>query len=1334
MTDPDANSPGSPPDRPTEAAPAASPDAAAEPNRPPNPPGQAIRQARPPRSSLDVAAVAVAVTLLLVALGLNVGPSLSQPPPRGEFLLTTEGPPLVAEVLDDRDRLVLPRFTVPTQQPRVVAPGLYRVRLSSPGRLSETYQLLVEEGTRRTFQVNLGGRKLWEPVEVAGGYDAVDLDGRSDLIRVTESGLCRLNGATGQPVWQRGMSPEDQPALNGVKGYDWRAIRRAWRRTGPSVYFNDRGLTPVRGPWLVRPLPRLGGGRSPALVWAGRNDPWVLAVSARDGTVLWWFRSEDAVPGGFVCPPLLEDVDGDGTPDLVAVWAGERSGLGIEVVSGRTGKSLWKHRFAEFFLFNDWTTHFVATLDRSGKRPVLVVIAGDRLFRVDLKTRAEIGAGRPLGFKPAHRPVFTHLTRGGPLAVLLVKGKYEGSENMAVVAQSAATGDVLWQKTLPIRLTSSGTAMPSGAGLLVADLAEGGKRVVIVPDHNTNFDRGWAGIEALEAATGKSLWRSRLTPAYAGPIEGNGILHALVGPDVDGDGRRDIFTATLVWGRTFGAPRGGSEKFLVVTASSGADGKVLWRTRLPVRGNTFLDGISGLAPLRWGPLGEDGLARLVVTAVAWQRDRTQDRVDFKDRVVDTFLFAPASGRLEHTWPGVLETGTADLDGDGLPDLHGVLWNASGDSARLQAVRGVPPERWRRLGPWRTGVTGAAPADGSFPAYVSAPLPAGDLDGDGIADVLAFRPVGDDDTAGVPLHACSGKDGHRLWQAEALRTDPKKGERIGQCFLLQCHDLDGDGRPEVLFGYAIGEGNQRDYWLAVLSGRTGELRWRERIAGPYRHGNAVTLMEMGGIVADAPALVDVNGDGVLDLVLLTNTEAKTEVRALDGRTGRTLWRRHLPEIYGLGVRKAKGGAAPDVVISHRGHHNVQRDADGRERSYRLHARVTALDGRTGRPKWTWSDLKWELHGGAVALLDLGGSGRPSVCVPIEHQGERRFDLRIALLNPEGKRRHLLEFVPPWPKTDFRLWSHDLRGDGKDHLLLISEGKLRAFGGPSLRLAWEWPLPGGKGDILALLPASGKQGAVLALRAGSTAYGLDGPTGQPRWRCDGPGEPVGVLPGRGPTGLPRILFREAPSDNTVCRQALAVRPGADQFRREPAALACQGVNAGAAWACQPAGLPGVAIPVGALLASQVPVQPAGRYLPPAPTPTRPAAVADSVESLPLPWVGPARARWLQALVPGLACVGLLLYFTLKRRWWIAVLLAACCVIVPLAVLGIELKSGPDLAAGQSYSWQGWYWLWPYTLSAGGGLSLKSPLLWMGFLLLAVLGIRSLGQTTAAAPGKQ
>src|SRR5262249_49853864 len=149
----------------------------------------------------------------------------------------------------------------------------------------------------------------------------------------------------------------------------------------------------------------------------------------------------------------------------------------------------------------------------------------------------------------------------------------------------ALDGRVLWEH--PVAPTSqSSSSIPEIEWPVVADLDGDGKPEVIVPYHNARLEKnGWVGIEVLDGATGQSRWLSRLSRGYRGAAENIPIAHFVVGPDLDGDGCRDLFTAALIQEPSLDQNR--LTCWLVVAASSGADGRLLWRKRLPVDWDSY---------------------------------------------------------------------------------------------------------------------------------------------------------------------------------------------------------------------------------------------------------------------------------------------------------------------------------------------------------------------------------------------------------------------------------------------------------------------------------------------------------------------------------------------------------------------------------------------------------------------------------------------------------------------------------------------------------------------------------------------------------------------------
>jgi outer membrane protein assembly factor BamB len=674
-----------------------------------------------------------------------------------------------------------------------------------------------------------------------------------------------------------------------------------------------------------------------------------------------------------------------------------------------------------------------------------------------------------------------------------------------------------------------------------------------------------------------------------------------------------------------------------------------------------------------------------------------------DALAQTLLFSLTTGKVQHTWPGLVDVDTADFNGDGIADLYGLRLDEAvlgGNmpqvrATTLHAARGSPPERWRLLGAWQPHKRGVSQSwEGAAVDYVAPPH--ADLDGDGIPDRLVFTPgipagyngwsAADLAKEGIlesPLRAFSGKDGHELWKADLaeLIEGAHLARSVTACSLLECRDLDGDGRPEVLFVYQVPQ-VQEECWLAVLSGRSGKVLWKESLGRPEA-------------MAVAPGVMDLNGDGKLAVVVWATTGPTDthqypppvtgcELRALDGRDGRLLWRRELLLMSGAKIScvGAKEADTAEVVVTAAA--AVPNTLRGVE--------VSAFNGKDGQPRWTWR-VPHQVPGLAYypVLADLDGHGRRSLCLLTDREANKNEQIdgkywqttaqpQLVQLDREGRPQWSLDLKPHVvertsvsggylrPPEDERpvlgLWSHDLKGDGKEELIFINGDKVQvlslASGGrqPPEKPLWEWPLPNGAGEILDIHPAGNAHAAVVVVRSRNVVHGLDGPTGRLRWRCDGPGRPVACVAGDD-EALPTVWFHASKPESTICRQALPV--GDD-----------------------------------------------GKYLlPPAAFIDRPAEDVGLIVSL--PWIGGAKQRATDAVWPGIACLALVGYCAWKRRWRTTIGLLVLMVLIPLAVAAVQLRFD-DKFAEQRYTWSGWYWLWPYVLSAGRE--------WTPRVLLAVL----------------
>ncbi|MBK8979776.1 MAG: FG-GAP repeat protein [Planctomycetes bacterium] len=185
----------------------------------------------------------------------------------------------------------------------------------------------------------------------------------------------------------------------------------------------------------------------------------------------------------------------------------------------------------------------------------------------------------------------------------------------------------------------------------------------------------------------------------------------------------------------------------------------------------------------------------------------------------------------------------DLDGDGVSDfVVGAPGSGGGSHAGYAQVHsGVQPFALIRV------LRGTA-IDDAFGASVAN---AGDVDGDGIGDVLVGAPRGGPRDEGyVRVH--SGRDGRQLFTKFGLGADDGFGTATAGL-----GDLDGDGHAEFAVGapQSIRSGAARRGYVQVFSGSDGRLL--ATLAGGASDRLFGRAIAGGG---------DLDGDGVGDLVV------------------------------------------------------------------------------------------------------------------------------------------------------------------------------------------------------------------------------------------------------------------------------------------------------------------------------------------------------------------------------------------------------------------------------------------------------------------------------------
>jgi outer membrane protein assembly factor BamB len=1027
-----------------------------------------------------VSLVGLAVLAILLTLTAPWAWNHYQESRRGYLTLDTDDAGLLAEVFDSDDQLAVPAFTVPNLQAVPIVAGAYRLRLSAPGRLDAVFAFNVDRGARHQYKVKLADRQLWEPIKLNRGefFDVIEADGHSDFALLTQTGLTRIDGQTGKALWHLDLTSPPPPARTKLPfGTDWQPW---WQIVQGEVDYRSRAR-------LMPQPPDLDRDGTPDLLLIGRES--LLAVSGKSGVLL-WTREFTATADGkaplhieLIGTPAVADVDGDGTPDLIVSYgtpvdATTRSRRWVEAIAGSSGKTLWRHAVDNRSVANQIPTqpatgHAAQVMTIAGKPTVIV--ASRHLAQNDI-----VGLDAHTGAKLWH-----HDTKHKQ-ATLLAFIPADDGQTTAVFADAAVDlpgGKTRWMSTF---------ASPQQAQL--TDLDGDGKPELLLID----ADR----LVVLDSSTGTVRWQKPFTlPAQAIRRE----MRFTVGPDVNGDGVRDVYQVTL-----------GDD--LHLEARSGKDGGSLWATTLPQPHDQRRPNVGELS---WWQPGADGQPLLVICLVGVNGAR--DAVE---------MIEATTGRRAHRGADVGVLRSADLDGDGLADLYWFRPTATAGGLReggvLHTMRGMPAVLWQRL---------------------EALEPAGDLDGDGVIDLVNPGPAAVREKA-QRAFAVSGRDGHLLWQTDrpVARLYPLP---------LPHGDLDGDGVADLATFGADGR-----LQLGVISGKTGQPLWTNRDLGNDWYTLFREVPGQRGETLIGPRFVapcDLDDDGRPAIITDLMADDHVAIAALSGRDGKTLWKQpwldHSKAPFGRltieGIVDLRDDNCRAIVVSMAGGpdgnerwlaafrgtdgkllwqkegktagNTMLVNTDGRQslviaaagqeppQVVTIDSAVVALDIRDGRSLWTW---QWPDR----ALREVS-----QVAVRTHRDGQRSPGISLAVGNQlivlDGKGQLQRQLAIPgqcgyWcGRRDTPLWYCDLDGNGKDDLALVScerrdfvslareKAAVRVLADGGERLLWQWPFPSGFGEIVAAFPAQAGREASVVVRSGNSILGLAGPTGKVQWRCEG-----------------------------------------------------------------------------------------------------------------------------------------------------------------------------------------------------------------------------------------
>lgn len=1057
----------------------------------------------------------------------------------------TEGAPLVARIIDSNSHAVITEFTSPTAQPVRLSPGDYNVRLSSAGRPTEVHRLLVQAQQELKLQVQPQDRSLAEPIEIEGHLRIVRLNGKPAVLELRKSGVVRHDAMTGEVMWEFDALDHEQLRQANI---DWRLC------SGADVEKPD-----ARTP---QPTRDINGDSVDDLLWIMRSPAGIVALSGADGTLLWAHSTKSETPNPWektyksellVGLPVATTEQPEKRPDFLLTFQrmGSRGGVRIgnkpvlieperwvELLDGSTGKRRWRYTIDPRSYEATPLPAFV--MDIHGDACVIVP-SGTSLIRLKLA----------YGSEPQLLGSFTWPLTGIQRQDLDGDGQQEllvqyrtGPNNSKLQAIDAVQGKVLW--------SDATHELERRSWQVIAPTEDTPAAIAFVTDssrHEGELQRSTLAVELLNATNGRRMWIDEQIVSSRESID---LLQLFKAPDIDGDGRCDLLVVSM-------QDAGQKSVRIAVHAHAIATGKRLWRWSAKVPEARHDE--PQIKDIQEWTVGPNGLPRLLISC---GRSYNSDG--------PSHVLSARTGQRIAELPAIEEPQLADVDADGHDD---VIWLEPDSGPRkmtggtLRTIAGESATIWRRLGEW---------------------YPAADFDGDGITDMV---PPTD---AGPRSVAVSGRDGSVLWQASAE-------SRWRLPLPLPHGDVDGDGGADLFELGQRSTGKRIIYRSAVISGKTGKALWQTTSdCDPQRPAWAVDGFSFFSLLFGR--CHDANQDGRSEIVLgyRTNRLDDLGISVIDGQTGRLLWNTNAGEVDQrhvwldpLHASQAGGELIVARRIAANGTPAVQHDAWNMTTGEKLWTQTTgkldmatawtrppmcsvdlngdsireivfagpslaALDTKTGDTLWTAGRLAQPSRGrvrkdalfadiaeGWIAnhptAARLESDSNPFVCALSMNQ--------LKVFDAAGSPQPAVTLPRPPHSYWLRRWKLtpvDLDGNGDDELLLTRHIHLTT-NMPSLDLEITivtaidplgddpvlWSRQSGFGELLTTRVNYGCA-ALVVVCEGRTVYGLDGTTGVVRWRCNGPAwwssqgvdrygyfENRPTLLNRNASDRPRVLFR-------------------------------------------------------------------------------------------------------------------------------------------------------------------------------------------------------------------
>ncbi len=1020
------------------------------------------------------------------------------------------------------------------------------------------------------------GSYKYQPWVVSSKLD-INLDGVGDLVAAGrhQAWMMAISGADGNPLWiaPRGeqvlQTPRDEPF---PRANDYRSAVLNEPMLSPDL--DGDGIEELIATMIDVPA----DASSQGIMYPCKR--WIEALSARSGKTVWRYDISDH---------LFELASGEEVPYDMRWFVG---GSGGSTSGGRGSMSAGKHIVRdrpqqERTGIHVYPSTSATSVTLSGESR-LAFLAGKHLVILDPQTGKEWEPPIDLGVRCGNEPQWADVDGDGSSDLIFLEEIASSTFPRIPTAKlhvwSHARRKMLWSLALDAYWPQrQGWTVDAPRWPVIVDLHGDGKCEILVPHGSSKNAKAprtvgvnatpWGALVAFEGGTGREIWNHKIVSM---DMQVDSFID---GPDLDGDGVREVFAVTLA-----------SNNFTIyVDALSGATGTPCWTGSFVPRNTRGLNSSFVLGPPKWWHRGPDGWPQLLVPLVDEQGSTRQSLY---------CAFSAGTGQVTHHGYGWTSARTADLDRDGLEEL--LLYTSKSPDrcdfgGELKCLRGIGRQPWKRLGPPSTptddldgdgirdlirslgdGTLHATSGATGRPLWQSRPIPATDelgiqkvselhdssvrdLNGDGCADLLVWEPSSGGRGSVPPLHAISGQTGKLIWSISDVRA------RMTHTLAILRRDLNSDGQIEIVWLAALDHAypprfafssNDSQLWIFVVSGETGKLLWSQALSPAYGHSVGTASPYQFQRVDLAISTGDLNGDGHQDVLVPAIEETgQLALKALDSSDGRVLWKR-IQHPDGFKQESLRNWTPPTVC---------DMDGDGKievacvepspmtntNGANTQEAQVAMLEGSSGRARWIQGTRSSFSRFYAISNRRKGisrpvvlrtGSGQQKIAVYLPG-GDDKF----IVFDAQGNRteRHLR--YQPQP---IGLWACDVHGDGVDEIVFVDDSSLHVVAiDQSDESLWSRKFGSiGQQDILEILPQGPKNSPVIVFGMDPTdnsVLGIDAATGRTLWSSPGPitrdaaGEVYMVpkeraLLGQRPGAPPLICY--AFGSVSECRQAV------------------------------------------------------------------------------------------------------------------------------------------------------------------------------------------------------